>query len=186
MIPIALGLVTLDEATDVLFYSCAVVVAGVGGLFGSWLLLRLLKRTREGMYTVGPRFWSGTPLQIISTVVVSTIAAAVFLIPLHSPALADVRFSGITDDCAKLITHSQGYWYVIKSGDRSVTALPDQSVGKATITRPSMTGKSSGPIHSTSAKGSSRKFSIASGPPSAAANAPEHRVTGLSASNRGE
>ncbi len=49
---------------------------------------------------------------------------------------ANVRFSGDAHGQAKLISHSQGYWYVIKNGDRTVTAIPDSTVGTVTISRP--------------------------------------------------
>jgi hypothetical protein len=71
-----------------------------------------------------------------SNFALNLIIAALFLIPLQAPPLTTVRFTNTAFEDAKLITHSQGYWYVIKQGDDDVTALPDEVVGTATISRP--------------------------------------------------
>ncbi len=70
------------------------------------------------------------------TLALSAAIACLFLIPLQPPPLANVTFSGAVDCEARLISHSQGYWYVIKNGDRSVTAIPDSTAGTTTISTP--------------------------------------------------
>jgi hypothetical protein len=124
------GVVTLDSAIDVLFYVAAAVIAAAGGLFATWLAFSLVKAAAVEGYD----FRSFVPSVIV--LVTTIIIAALFFIPLHSPALPTVRFSDVSGGDAKLLTHSQGYWYVIKDGDRSVTAVPDEAVGNATISRP--------------------------------------------------
>lgn len=130
--PWALDLVTLNSPNDVFFYLCAVTIAAAGGLLQALLLNRGVKREE----TVEEDKPLPTGVQSILALVTSMILAAVFLVPLYSPSLANIRFSDVPSGDAKLLTHSQGYWYVLKSGDRSVTALQDESVGTATITPP--------------------------------------------------
>lgn len=117
-------------------------IATIGGTYQSWLRERSRSLSRAKLLSseqtdtddkvTPPSFY----LQRIPALFVSIFLASLFLIPLHSLALASVRFSGVTDADAKLLTHSQGYWYVIERGDRSVKALPDNSAGTGTIVNP--------------------------------------------------
>lgn len=144
LVPLNTDLIPLNGTGDVLFYLCAVAVAGGGGELVSRILARNLERNREIWETVdagdreeiaGREFLSAG-LRAGATLASTAIITALFLIPLQSPPLANVTFSGAVDCQAKLISHSQGYWYVIKNGDRSVTAIPNSTAGTANISMP--------------------------------------------------
>lgn len=144
LLPLYTDLIPLSRTGDVLFYLCAVAVAGGGGELVSRILARNLERNREIWETVdvgnreeivGREFVSAS-LRAGATLALTAIITALFLIPLQSPPLANVTFSGAVDYQAKLIGHSQGYWYVIKNGERDVTAIPNSTAGTANISRP--------------------------------------------------
>jgi hypothetical protein len=147
--PLVTGHVRLDSPSDVFFYLCAAIIAGAGGLYSAQLLLlmrpadlfdfffrpREYRRRREfrAWWVRSAGYYFRSDLQSFATLVTSILVAALFLMPLQSPPLASVRFSSVASEDAKLLTHEQGYWYVIKDGNRNVMALPDEAVGNVTI-----------------------------------------------------
>ena len=87
LVPLVLNLVTLDSATDVFFYACAVTVAAVGGLYQLWLLVQPELETRTADAAIPPNIlWQG-----ILALFVPVVLAALLLIPLYSPAFATKR-----------------------------------------------------------------------------------------------
>lgn len=143
-LPLGIGLISLDRVGDVPFYLCAVAVAGGGGHLVSSLTAGNLKEVEETRRTVGiegheeeiARDFLSAWLRAGVALAVTAVVACLFLIPLQSPPLAEVTFDGTGGTGAKLISHSEGYWYVIESGDRNVTAIPDSTASTAKISRP--------------------------------------------------
>ena len=88
--PLVLNLVTLNSATDVFFYACAVTVAAVDGHYQLWLLVQPELETRTADAAIPPNIlWQG-----ILALFVPVVIAALLLIPLYSPALATEKGLG--------------------------------------------------------------------------------------------
>ncbi len=124
LLPYAVEWVSIDSGTDAFFYSCSVLIAGGGVVIGTSMLYKHLKEQNDlrAIYT------KALPIMISSVVV-----AVFLLIPLQPPKFPVVRFSEGTVEEARLISHSEGYWYVLAEGKRAVIALPDNAVGSATV-----------------------------------------------------
>lgn len=123
-LPWALGFVSLDEGMDVFCFVCAVLVAGGGAITGALVLSRRpgeLPEERKPYTTAVP------------VIVGSTVIACLLLVPVLPAKLPVVHFSEGAVNEATLITHSQGYWYVLGGDEAGVTALPNDEVGMVTI-----------------------------------------------------
>jgi hypothetical protein len=124
LLPWAFELVSIDSGTDAFFYTCSVLIAGGGVVIGNSMLFKHLNEQHD----LRAIYAKALPIMISSVVV-----AAFLLIPLQPPEFPVVRFSEGTVEEARLISHSEGYWYVIAEGKRAVMALPDNTVGTATV-----------------------------------------------------
>ncbi len=122
--PYALWLVSLEDRADVFYYACAVLVASGGALIGTNLLFRNLEELPDRSIIYG---------QAIPLMAASALIASLFLVPLMPSNLPSVRFSEGTIEEATLISHSEGYWYVVDTPETGVLAMPDTAVGTATI-----------------------------------------------------
>lgn len=136
-------IIPLNGTSDMLLYGCAVVVAGGGGLLASEMIGKMFRTpaarntdATENHERVAKREFFGTSVRAGATLISGAVVAAVILIPVQSPSLVSITFTGSVDYEAKLIGHSQGYWYVIKNGERDVTAIPDSTAGTVNISEP--------------------------------------------------
>lgn len=136
-------IIPLNGTSDMLLYWCAVVVAGGGGLLASEMMGKIFRTlaarntdATENHEGAANREFFGTSVRAGATLILGAVVAAVILIPVQSPSLASITFTGSVDYEAKLIGHSQGYWYVIKNGERDVTAIPDSTAGTVNISGP--------------------------------------------------
>jgi len=132
LMPPFVELVSIDSGVDAFYYTCSVLVAGGGAAVGFVTLVRHTFAEYNGQRT--PYVWLA-----FLTMVSSVVIAALFLIPLQPTKFPVVRFSEGTVETARLIAHADGYWYVIAEGEREVVALPDDAVGKATVSEGSPT-----------------------------------------------
>jgi hypothetical protein len=64
------------------------------------------------------------------------LLAAMALIPLRQPSLPVAQFSDGPAEEAILISHQEGYWYVLQEDERSLTAIPDDEAGTVSISGP--------------------------------------------------
>lgn len=126
MLPYALLLVSLNDGTDLFYYSCAVLVAGVGSVVGA---LTLMGRPGE------PPDKRTVYTRALPVMAGSVVLASLLLVPVFPTKLPVVRFSDGAVDGAALVSHADGYWYVVND-DAEVVAMPDDAVGTATISTP--------------------------------------------------
>lgn len=128
-IPYMLWLVSLDSSADVFYYVCAMLVAGGGTFVGTYLLFESLAGVPDRSRIYG---------QAIPLIASSALVASLFLVPLSPSNLPKVQFSEGTVEEAALISHSEGYWYVVNTPKTNILALPDSGVGTATIEESSL------------------------------------------------
>lgn len=115
----------LENGVDIFYYVCAVLVAGGGAAVGSNLLFQDIEELQDNHTIYG---------QAMPLMAASALVASLFLVPLMPSNLPRVRFSEGAVEEATLISHSEGYWYVVNTPETGVLALPDDAVGTATIT----------------------------------------------------
>ena len=115
---------SLKNGADIFYYSCAVLIAGGGVAVGSNLLFRDMEEMQDKRTVYG---------QAIPLMAASALVASLFLVPLMPSDLPSVQFSEGTVEEAILISHSEGYWYVVDPPESGVLALPDSAVGTVTI-----------------------------------------------------
>lgn len=124
LLPFALELISLNNGTDVFYYGCAVLVAGGGAVIGTLMLCdrpgeSLDKRT---LY-----------VNVMPVMIGSAVIACLLLVPVLPTKLPMVQFSEGKVKEAALISHSEGYWYVVDNAKAGIIALPDGTVGTATV-----------------------------------------------------
>jgi len=105
---------------DIYLYAWYLVFVCLGGTWGAFLIYRR-PRGRGDLIAGYTVLYAGALL------------AAMALIPLQQPSLPVAEFSEDTVNEAILISHQEGYWYVIQEDQRSLTAIPDDEAGRVSI-----------------------------------------------------
>lgn len=121
--PFLVQVVLVDSVTDWFFYACFLVTSVVGGVLAFPLL------SKGGIEGQDSRSWMGG----IILLVVSSILAAMLLVPLRQSQLPTVEFDNSSIEEAALISHKDGYWYVLQNEERTLRAIPDSTVGRVSI-----------------------------------------------------